>query len=376
VPPLFGGSRSFQVLFEPVVQPEANASIWQSSLAASNRKVLITMKCIEGLIIAVVLSPSLSSAAVFNLQEGVSPTTGYIHSDTIIRDDNGLGDTIAGAAGGLLIGSHPGSGPTSAPGHLRSLIEFDLAPIVADLGSQQISSVSLKLWLTSVAGMPTVPRVDGTPKVDVYQYGFPVLPTTATWNDPDGDGNPATGDLTAGGTLGAFLGTFGELNNTLPFDHSIAGGVGSPLVLAFQNALATDQKLRLVLVEDQADTATRDIAFFKSSALTGGHVPQHPLLTIETVTLPGDFNSDGDVDGDDFSTWQTSFPTQSEATLTMGDADGDGDVDGADFVVWQTNYHPLVESLSTVPEPQSFVMLAIMSILCFAGRSLRFSGQV
>ncbi|MCC7084995.1 MAG: putative Ig domain-containing protein [Pirellulales bacterium] len=53
---------------------------------------------------------------------------------------------------------------------------------------------------------------------------------------------------------------------------------------------------------------------------------------------PGDFDSDGDVDGADFVAWQTNFPKSSGATLAQGDADSDADVDGADFVVWQTNF--------------------------------------
>jgi hypothetical protein len=76
--------------------------------------------------------------------------------------------------------------------------------------------------------------------------------------------------------------------------------------------------------------------------------------------VPGDFDSDGDVDGADFVAWQTNFPKASGATLDEGDADGDGDVDGADFVVWQTNF-PFTPSpgQTPIPEPQTWVMAAI-----------------
>jgi autotransporter-associated beta strand protein len=72
---------------------------------------------------------------------------------------------------------------------------------------------------------------------------------------------------------------------------------------------------------------------------------------------PGDFDSDGDVDGADFVAWQTHFPTPSGATLADGDADGDGDVDGADFVVWQTNF-PFSPGPATspVPEPNAWIL--------------------
>jgi hypothetical protein len=76
-----------------------------------------------------------------------------------------------------------------------------------------------------------------------------------------------------------------------------------------------------------------------------------------TATVPGDFNFDGDVDGDDFAAWQMNFPKASEATLGEGDADGDGDVDGADFVAWQTNFpFNVAESVSQVPEPGAFIL--------------------
>ena len=59
-----------------------------------------------------------------------------------------------------------------------------------------------------------------------------------------------------------------------------------------------------------------------------------------TVTVDGDlradFNGDGRVDGMDFLTWQSGFPTSSGATKATGDANGDGRVDGLDFLVWQS----------------------------------------
>jgi hypothetical protein len=73
---------------------------------------------------------------------------------------------------------------------------------------------------------------------------------------------------------------------------------------------------------------------------------------IQYVTAhPGDFDSDGDVDGADFVAWQTNFPKANGATLAQGDADGDGDVDGADFVVWQTNF-PFTPGPGTSPVPE------------------------
>jgi hypothetical protein len=75
--------------------------------------------------------------------------------------------------------------------------------------------------------------------------------------------------------------------------------------------------------------------------------------------VPGDFDSDGDVDGADFVVWQTNFPGQ----VPLGDprdADGDGDVDGVEFIVWQTNF-PYTPSPAAVAEP-STIALAFLSV--------------
>jgi hypothetical protein len=86
---------------------------------------------------------------------------------------------------------------------------------------------------------------------------------------------------------------------------------------------------------------------------SNGDFPGIPLAPV-----PGDFDSDGDVDGTDFVAWQTNFPKTSGATLAMGDADGDGDVDGADFVIWQTNFPTAAGiGVSSVPEPYSLSIL-------------------
>jgi hypothetical protein len=76
-----------------------------------------------------------------------------------------------------------------------------------------------------------------------------------------------------------------------------------------------------------------------------------------SLPSPGDFDSDGDVDGADFVAWQTNFPKATGATLAQGDADGDGDVDGADFVAWQTTF-PFTPApgAASAPEPHAIVL--------------------
>jgi formylglycine-generating enzyme len=79
------------------------------------------------------------------------------------------------------------------------------------------------------------------------------------------------------------------------------------------------------------------------------------------VPCPGDFDSDGDVDGADFVIWQTNFPAPNGHSLATGDTDADGDVDGADFVVWQTNFPYTPVGFNSVPEPNALFLCFIAS---------------
>ena len=55
--------------------------------------------------------------------------------------------------------------------------------------------------------------------------------------------------------------------------------------------------------------------------------------------IDADFDSDGDVDGDDFLAWQGGFGTAApDGSRVVGDADNDQDVDGDDFLIWQEQF--------------------------------------
>lgn len=97
------------------------------------------------------------------------------------------------------------------------------------------------------------------------------------------------------------------------------------------------------------------------------------------VTVPGDFDGDGDVDGDDLADWHAAYKTGPE-----GDADGDGDTDGRDFLIWQRNYTGSSSAqitgsstwkgdLQTVPEPTSLLVVIFGIISGLGFRPLRVS---
>jgi autotransporter-associated beta strand protein len=143
----------------------------------------------------------------------------------------------------------------------------------------------------------------------------------------------------------AVTGTLDIANATLDFDKIGAAALtGGPHVFATYGSLV-------------------GTSFSSVLELPAGYSINYNYLGANQIALiggshPGDFDSDGDVDGADFVAWQTNFPTATGATLAQGDADGDGDVDGADFVVWQTNF-PFTPAPGTspVPEPQAIVLV-------------------
>jgi len=100
------------------------------------------------------------------------------------------------------------------------------------------------------------------------------------------------------------------------------------------------------------------------------------LFRLETNALvSGDFDADGDADGDDLSRWELALGIDDSA-----DADGDSDSDGADFLAWQRNFGTtaqdgaaLAASQAQVPEPSSLLlaMCAVMTIGFSRSHALR-----
>jgi hypothetical protein len=95
-----------------------------------------------------------------------------------------------------------------------------------------------------------------------------------------------------------------------------------------------------------------------------------PLLVeyIET-SIPGDFDGDLDVDGNDLSVWKANFGSTAAGPLS-GDADADSDADGHDFLVWQQNLG-IVQAV-VMPEPGAVALAAMAGlIMTVSGRAMR-----
>ena len=114
------------------------------------------------------------------------------------------------------------------------------------------------------------------------------------------------------------------------------------------------------------------ISMFTATIPQNGEVRLTQVLFVRDAPLSGDFDEDGDVDGDDFLAWQSGFGTTTGATHMDGDADGDGDVDGDDFLIWQGQFGTGEGSGAPgVPEPSGvllYVVLSLIGILCTARR--------
>jgi len=105
-------------------------------------------------------------------------------------------------------------------------------------------------------------------------------------------------------------------------------------------------------------------------ALPGGlswdiqYAPSAVTLQVLGTLFSADFDTDGDVDGSDLSTWETSFGAGAGA-----DADGDSDSDGNDFLAWQRQFGsgvPMLSATQNVPEPTSW-------LLCLLGMTISTS---
>ncbi len=87
------------------------------------------------------------------------------------------------------------------------------------------------------------------------------------------------------------------------------------------------------------------------------------VVVTPVTNLLADFDSDGDVDGQDFLIWQGGFGTLSGAAKSDGDGDGDGDVDGQDFLIWQSEFGSTISGAAALASPGPAPILAPLRIL-------------
>jgi hypothetical protein len=103
-------------------------------------------------------------------------------------------------------------------------------------------------------------------------------------------------------------------------------------------------------------------------AVTGNFWDPTTVLTADPV--PGDFNQDGRVDGNDYTTWRTNFGSQSAPAV---DGNGNGIVDAADYTIWRDNLGAGSGAASShagnaIPEPSACGLAAVGLLIATALR--------
>lgn len=99
------------------------------------------------------------------------------------------------------------------------------------------------------------------------------------------------------------------------------------------------------------------------------------LVPIAAPTGNADFDGDNLVAGDDFVTWQRSYPINDGTALQVdGDANGDGNVNSADLALVQSQFgtNPnAAASIAAVPEPTAALLGLTMVVCCGLARRRR-----
>ncbi|MCG8511571.1 MAG: dockerin type I domain-containing protein, partial [Rhodospirillales bacterium] len=117
--------------------------------------------------------------------------------------------------------------------------------------------------------------------------------------------------------------------------------------------------------EDRVVTLGNEGSFLVTFDIVNGEVVLSDFLA---ALLAGDFNGDGNVDGQDFSLLKANFGQIGGATLADGDANGDGNVDGQDFSILKANFGASSQAEAAelqafgnaiVPEPTTLALLGL-----------------
>lgn len=91
-------------------------------------------------------------------------------------------------------------------------------------------------------------------------------------------------------------------------------------------------------------------------------------ISFENLDLEpdADANSDGDVDGADFLTWQRGLGASDGTSVAIGDFDYDGVVADGDLAAWEASFADQSEVAAVgVPEPTSGMLIALAIIVFF-----------
>jgi len=207
-------------------------------------------------------------------QEGVYPSASYVADSTHIRGDNDTPQDNDSNYENII-------GYYSSPHEFHGLFEFDLSDLAAKADQGFLEVLGAEFLLTTRADQGGN-STDLT--LNIHEYPFDFVESAARWSDPDGDGDPLTGDTTPGGTLGTML-TQATLN---PMDTGLLVRFTNSEAFraAVEAAIASgDHTLRLIAVPGGGSGYAR----FQDERAGGnpvyGSIDGRPMLLI-TYAVP------------------------------------------------------------------------------------------
>lgn len=159
-----------------------------------------------------------------------------------------------------------------AGGTKRALIRFDTSSITFPAGAVlAVSSAVLKVTNTGTGGL-------NDPDVGIYDYAYDFGETSATWNNPAGNGS----DSTAGGTIGTLLASIANLNDDADVSHTFASSPAFQSVV--ETALAGDNTINLLVKRPNDSGTSNDYILFRNRELNASGYFQ--LMVTYELTLP------------------------------------------------------------------------------------------
>jgi hypothetical protein len=160
-----------------------------------------------------------------------------------------------------------------------------------------------------------------------------------------------------------------QIDATDPADGNPWDGVGSTVINVSING--TD-----VFSYSKPDGGYADnfITLFAGRNLVGNQLATTLVDNFTVFAAPAvivaenaDFDSDLDVDGADFLTWQRGVGTSTGAMLADGDANGNGAIDAADLATWRSQFTTAaVPAVNSIPEPPTVLLGSLVGLVCCA----------
>lgn len=250
-------------------------------------------------------------------------------------------------------------------------VSFDLLPM-------SIGQVSSNLFYWNGADL-------GGDGLDMTDVRF-IRPTGVAWEIFDANFNlfSATGtdQLVPGGLIQR---TSSDID---PFDGVDSGAIHKHLVLQLDDndgnsGTSPAQGIYMIAWQARAvgfETSDPFLFVHRTSTISDAAnnlAADWAIANLEMLTSPvlrGDYDADGDVDGNDFLDWQRTLG--SAGASLSADGSDNGVIDAADLMVWRDNFGAIDQissasvSASSVPEPAA-MLLALMAACGLAGHRAR-----